>query len=82
LLYEQQSLTTISATGTPPPNIQVFPLSEWVPRSCKETEAGAGVKSQCADCSAAIRDSRGGWLLNSSIIPLPVIPLAAISFGN
>jgi hypothetical protein len=37
---EQQRLTTISATGTPPPNIQVFPLSEWVPRSSKGTETG------------------------------------------
>ncbi len=39
-------------------------------------------RSQLADCSAAIRDSRGGWLLNSAIMPPPAIPLAAISFGN
>jgi hypothetical protein len=39
-------------------------------------------KSQLADCNAAIRDSRGGWLLNSAIMPPPAIPLAAISFGN
>lgn len=37
---------------------------------------------QLADCSAAIRDSRGGWLLNSASMPPPAIPLEAISFGN
>jgi len=34
------------------------------------------------EIKAAILASIGGWLLNRAIMPLPVIPLAAISLGN
>lgn len=36
-----------------------------------------GQKYQFFDCSAAIRDSSGGWVLNSAIMPPAAIPPAA-----
>jgi hypothetical protein len=64
------------------PGLLVSQIGEELVEVVRSIPLGTGGKSQFADCSAAIRDSSGGWLLNSAIIRPPAIPLAAISFGN